>query len=118
MPFTPKILGQVAAAAATYTVAYTVPSATNTTVSTITVSNANTTTARTFRIYAMTAADVVTFGSTSPQAKHFIAFDVTIGAADTTVMTLGITLATGSIVGVYSSAASSLAFNIFGGELT
>lgn len=117
MPFTPKILGQVAPAAATYIVAYTVPSATNTTVSTITVSNSNAA-ARTFRIYVMSAADVTTFGSTSPQAKHFVAFDVTVGATDTTVMTLGITLAAGDIVGAYASAATSLAVNIYGGELT
>jgi hypothetical protein len=117
MAFIPKILGQVAPAAATYIVAYTVPSATNTTVSTITVSNANAA-ARTFRIYVMSAADVVTFGSTSPQAKHFIAFDVTVGATDTTVMTLGLTLAVGDIVGAYASAASSLAVNIYGSELT
>lgn len=117
MAFTPKILGQVAPAAATYTVAYTVPAATNTTVSTITVSNSNAT-ARTFRIYAMNAADVATFGATSPQAKHFVAFDVTVGATDTTVMTIGLTLAAGDVLGAYASAASSLAFGIYGGELT
>jgi hypothetical protein len=111
-----KILGQQAAAATTNAVLYTSPSVTQTVVSTVVISNSNAS-SRTFRLYVMSAADVVTYTSTVPQAQHYIAYDVTVGANDATALTLGITLGAGDVIGTYASAASSLAFSAYGAQI-
>lgn len=119
MATTYKILGQQAAAATTNAVLYTSPAspATQTVISTILISNSNAS-GRTFRIYIMSAADVVTYGNTSPQSQHYIAYDVSVAANDTTALTLGITLGAGDVIGTYASAATSLAFSVYGAQVT
>ena len=104
-----KVLGQVNPAATTATTAYTVPSATQTVVSTITVANLAGT-AATFRISVRPA------GASQTNAMY-IAYDVTVGALDTTTLTLGLTLATTDVVTVYASTAT-LAFQVFGSEIS
>jgi hypothetical protein len=47
----------------------------------------------------------------------YIAYDVTVGATDTTTLTLGLTLATTDIITVYASTAN-LAFSAFGSEIS
>jgi hypothetical protein len=108
MATTYKVLGQVNPSATTATTAYTVPSATQTVVSTITVANL-TGTAGTFRI-------AIRPGGEALANKHYVAYDVTVGATDTTTITLGITLGAGDVITVYASSASQ-AFNIFGSEI-
>ena len=108
MAATYKVLGQVNPAATTATTAYTVPSATQTVVSTITVANLAGTGA-TYRISVRPAGAVQT-------NAMYIAYDVTVGALDTTTITLGITLATTDVITVYASTAT-LAFNVFGSEI-
>jgi hypothetical protein len=49
--------------------------------------------------------------------QHYIAYDVTVGASDSTTLTLGITLATTDVVTVYASTAN-LSFNVFGSEIS
>jgi hypothetical protein len=68
--------------------------------------------ARTYRIAIKPAA------GTTLAAEHYIAYDVTIAANDTTALSLGITLAAGNSIRVYASAASSLTFQAFGSELS
>jgi hypothetical protein len=46
----------------------------------------------------------------------YIAYDVTVGANDTTTLTLGITLATTDVITVYASSAT-VAFNAYGSEI-
>lgn len=96
--------------ATTATTAYTVPSSTEAVVSTIAVANLAGT-AATFRIFVQKSAEV---GSATN--KQYIAYDVTVGALDTTTITIGITLATGDVIKVYASTAN-IAFNIFGSEI-
>jgi hypothetical protein len=48
-------------------------------------------------------------------AVHYVAYDVTVGAADTTALTLGITLATTDVVTVYASTAN-ISFHAYGDE--
>jgi hypothetical protein len=48
-------------------------------------------------------------------AVHYVAYDVAVGAADTTVLTLGITLATTDVVTVYASTAN-ISFHAYGDE--
>jgi hypothetical protein len=112
MPNAYKILGQVNPSATTVTTLETVPSSTEAVVSTITVANLAGT-AATYRIFIQTAAEA----SGSILNKHYIAYDVTVGANDTTTLTLGITLSAGDVIKVYASTAN-LAFNAFGSEIT
>lgn len=103
-----KVLGQSNPAATTATTLYTVPASTSTVVSTITICN-QTAVAATFRIAVRPAAATLA-------AQHYVAYDVAVGAADTTALTLGITLATTDVVTVYASTAT-LSFSAFGSEI-
>jgi hypothetical protein len=109
MATTYKVLGQSNPSATTETTLYTVPSATQTVVSTISVANL-TGTAATFRIAIRPAAATLA-------NLHYIAYDVTVAASDTTVMTLGITLAATDVITVYAST-STLTFNVYGSEIS
>ena len=110
MPTTYKILGRKASAATTMEELYVVPSSTSTVVSTITVCN-RASAARTYRIAIKPAT------GTTLAAEHYIAYDVTIAANDTTALTLGLTLATANSIQVYASAAD-LTFQAFGSEIS
>jgi glucose-6-phosphate dehydrogenase assembly protein OpcA len=109
MPTVYKVLGQSAPSATTATTVYTVPSATSTVLSSIVIANRAATTA-TYRIAIRPAG--ATLATT-----HYIAYDVTVGASDSTVLTLGITLATTDVVTVYASTAN-LTFSVFGSEIS
>ena len=105
-----KVLGQNNPSATTETTLYTVPSSTQTVVSTITVCN-QAGTAATYRIAVRPSAD----GSTA--AKHWIVYGATVAANDTTSLTLGLTLAAGDKVQIYGSTAT-LSFSAFGSEIS
>lgn len=109
MPTVYKVLGQSAPSATTATTLYTVPAATSAVVSTLVVANRAATSA-TYRIAIRPA------GATLAN-EHYIAYDVTVGAADSTTLTLGITLAATDVITVYGSTAN-LSFNAFGSEIT
>jgi len=102
-----KVLGQSNPSATTATTLYTVPSAKSAVVSSLTVCN-QTATAATFRIAVRPAGATLA-------AVHYVAYDVTVGASDTTALTLGITLATTDVVTVYASTAT-LSFHAYGDE--
>lgn len=109
MPTTYKVLGQVAPSATTLTTLDTIPSATQAVVSTIVVCN-RAATAATFRIAIRPA------GATLSN-EHYIAYDATIAANDTTALTIGVTLAATDVISVYASTAN-LSFNAFGSEIS
>jgi glucose-6-phosphate dehydrogenase assembly protein OpcA len=108
MPTTYKVLGQSNPSATTATTLYTVPASSATVVSTITVANLAGTSG-TFRIAVRPAG-------ASLANQHYIAYDVTVGANDTTTLTLGLTLATTDVITVYASSAS-MSFNAYGSEI-
>ena len=108
MATTYKVLGQSAPSATTDTTLYTVPSATSTVVSTITVCNRSAS-AVTYRIAVRPTGAAIA-------NQHYIAYDVSLAANDTTALTLGVSLATTDVVTVYASTAN-LTFNIFGSEI-
>jgi glucose-6-phosphate dehydrogenase assembly protein OpcA len=109
MPTAYKVLGQSAPSATTATTLYTVPAATSAVVSSIVIANRDTSSA-TYRISIRPAG--------AAQAnQHYIAYDVTVGASDSTVLTLGITLATTDVITVYASTAN-LSFSAYGSELS
>ena len=104
-----KVLGQSNPAATTATTLYTVPAGKETVVSSISVANL-TATAATFRIAIRPG------GATLTNAQYF-GYDITVGASDSTIITVGITLAATDVITVYASTAN-IAFQAFGDEAT
>ena len=107
MATTYKVLGQSNPAATTATSLYTVPSATETVVSTITVCN-QASTAGTFRLAIRPNGAALT-------AQHYIAYDTPIAANDTIGLTLGITIDATDVITIYASS-STMSFSAFGSE--
>ena len=107
MPTTHKVLGQQAPAAATPTTLYTVPAATQAVCSTLSICNRDI--ATTYRVSVRPAGAAL-------DVKHYLAFDAVIGANDTILLTLGITLATTDVVSVYAGT-SAVSFSLFGAEI-
>lgn len=103
-----KVLGQVNPSATTATTAYTVPSATETIVSTISVCNLGST-AATYRIAVR--PDGATLAN-----QHYIVYGATVPASDSVMLTVGLTLNASDVVTVYASSAN-VSFNLFGSEI-
>ena len=109
MATTYKVLAQSATSATTNTDLYTVPSATQAVISTIVIAN-RAASDSTYRIAVRPA------GATLAN-EHYIAYEITVGASDSTTLTLGITLNATDVITVYASTAN-LSFNIFGSEIS
>jgi glucose-6-phosphate dehydrogenase assembly protein OpcA len=109
MPTAYKVLGQVAPSATTNTTLETVPSSTQAVVSTIAVCNRAATSA-TYRIAVRPA------GATLAN-EHYIAYDATVAANDSTFITIGVTLSATDVITVYASSAN-LSFSAFGSEIS
>jgi glucose-6-phosphate dehydrogenase assembly protein OpcA len=103
------VLGQSNPSATTLTTLYTVPSSTSTVVSSIVVCN-QAGTAATYRIAVRPAGATVA-------AQHYIVYGSTVAASDSTIITLGMTLATTDVVSVYSSSTTT-SFVLFGSEIS
>lgn len=109
MPTTYKVLGQSNPSATTEAILYTVPSATQSVVSSISICNQAGTSA-TFRIAVRPSADSTT------ASKHYLVYGTTIAANDTIVLTMGVTLAASDKILVYASTAN-ISFAAYGSEL-
>jgi glucose-6-phosphate dehydrogenase assembly protein OpcA len=109
MPTIYKVLGQSNPAATTLTTLYTAPAATQAVVSSIVVANLAAT-AATFRIAIRVAGSAIS-------NEEYIAYDITVGASDSTVLTLGLTLAATDVISVYAST-TTLAFSAYGSEIS
>jgi hypothetical protein len=108
MATTYKVLGQSNPSATTATTLYTVPSVTQTVVSTVTVCN-QAATAATYRI-------AVRVGGAALAATQYVAYDVSLPANATDTLTLGLTLGAADIITVYASTAT-MSFSAFGSEI-
>lgn len=104
-----KVLGQSAPSATTATDLYTVPSATETVVSTIFVCNRGST-AATYRVS-------IRPNGAAQANQHYIAYDALLLANDSIAITVGCTLDAADVITVYASTAN-LSFNAFGSEIT
>ena len=111
MPTVYKVLGQSNPSASTSTTLYTVPSSTDTVVSTLSVANLGASSA-TFRIAIQKSSE-----TGSVLNKQYLAYDVTIAGLDTVTITAGITLDVGDLILVYASTAT-LSFMAFGSEIS
>lgn len=109
MANTYKVLAQSAPLATTPTDVYTVPSATETVVSTLIIAN-RAATAGTYRISIRPDGG-------AQSNLHYIAYDVPVAGNDSTTLTLGITLNAADVVTVYCSS-GDMSVNIFGTEIT
>ena len=102
-----KVLGQSNPSATTLTTLYTVPASKEAVVSSISVANL-TATAATYRIAIRPAGAAIA-------NQHYLGYDITVGASDSTIITVGLTLATTDVISVYASTAN-LVFQAFGDE--
>jgi len=108
MATTYKVLGQVNPSASTATTAYTVPSTTQTVISTITICNMGPA-PTTYRLAVRPDGEALA-------NKHYIVYDASIAPQDTETLTLGITLDATDVVTVYAGSAT-MAFNLYGSEI-
>ncbi len=104
-----KVLAQSAPAATTNTDLLTVGAGKSVVVSTLVVANRSAT-ARAFRIAVRVAGAALA-------NSQYIAYDVAVGASDSTTLTLGLTLAATDVLTVYASTAD-LTFSAFGSEIS
>lgn len=105
-----KILGQAAVAtSATQVDLYTVPSATEAVVSSIVIANRDSA-AATYRVSFAPA------GAAAADSQY-IAYDVTVGGSDSTIVTIGATLTATDKIRVYASS-TNLTFTAFGSEIS
>lgn len=105
-----KVLGQANLTTTSDTDIYTVPSATESVLSTVIIANIGTV-ATTFNLAIRPNGDTLA-------NKHYIAKGVPIAASDSTTLTLGMTLDAADVVTAAAGTANALSFNIFGTEIT
>jgi hypothetical protein len=104
-----KTLGQSSPSATTETALYTVPAATSAIASSIVVCNRSSVLS-TFRVS-------VAVGGGATANKDYIYYDLPIGANDTFIATVGLTLAATDVVRVYASN-TNLSFSLYGSEIS
>lgn len=109
MPTLYKVLGQVSPSATTETALYTVPAATSAVASSVIVCNRSAVLS-TFRIS-------IAVGGAATATKDYIYYDLPIGANDTFIATIGVTLAATDVVRVYASN-TNLSFSLYGSEIS
>jgi hypothetical protein len=104
-----KVLGQLASAATTLEDLYTVPGGTSAVVSTLTVCNRSAT-PTTFRVAVRPAGAAI-------NNKHYVGYDLPLGANEVYGFTIGMTLAATDVVSIYAAAAT-VSSSLFGTEVT
>lgn len=104
-----KVLAQSNPAATTDTDIYTVPASTEAVISTIIIANQDVT-SDTYDI-------AIRPNNATLSAEHYIAKGVTVGAADSTTLTLGLTMDAADVLTVRAGG-TDLSFNVFGSEIS
>ena len=107
-----KRLGAINPTANTQTNVYVVPAATEAVISTVTICNQSAENVT----YSLIQMDASEYASPAPTAT-FLVRGATIPAADTIILTLGMTANAGSIV-AENTISDNLSFAIFGSEIT
>lgn len=104
-----KVLGQQAPSATTATALYTVPSATESVISTVCVCNRGAATG-TIRLYIR--PDDETLAN-----KHYLVYDAEVAPKDTVFITIGATMNAADVFYCYAST-GDFSFNAFGSEIS
>jgi hypothetical protein len=112
MPTTYRRLGAINPSANTQTNVYVVPAATSTVISTVTICN-QTASNLSYSLILTSASD---FASPAGAAQ-FIVRGATVPAADSIILTLGLTANAGSVLAANGSS-GSMSFMAFGSEIT
>lgn len=110
MPAAYKVLGQSCPTGTSNVDIYTVPASTSAVASTLSIANITTSNA-TFRVAVRPAGTAVA-------NQHWIAYDASVAANDSVMLTLGMSLAATDVVTVRASTANAVAFSLFGSEIT
>ena len=110
MATTYKVLGQSAPTTTAEATLYTVPSATQTIISTIAISNLT-------AIVANATVSIGVAGAATSNANTIIK-TITIDANSVVAFTLGITIGAADVVRVTSGTANALSFQAFGSEIS
>ena len=110
MPINYKVLGQVCPPSGSLTTLYTVPSSTQTIVSTLSVCNIGGV-STTYRIAVRPSGATIL-----PQ--HYNAYDAQVSASDSIYLSLGLSLNASDVISVFTPSNSGLAFNLYGSEIT
>lgn len=110
MAFGYKILGQSAPSDTNNANLYTVPSSTETIISSLAIANTTSSNA-TYRIF-------VRNDGAAAATSNALAYDVTAAANTTTTISIGITLNAGDIITVRSGTSNALTFHAFGTEVS
>jgi hypothetical protein len=109
MPTVYRVLGQSSPSATTETTLYTVPASTSAIGSSIIIANRSTSVAS-FRVS-------IAVNGAATTNKDYIYYDLPIGANDTFIATIGITLGDTDEVRVYASN-TNLSFSLYGSEIS
>lgn len=104
-----KVLGQIAPSATTATAIYTVPSATETVVSSIVVCERGGS-AATFRL-------AVRPNGATLANQHYLVYDASLTANDTLIFTVGLTVDATDVLEAYAST-GDVTFQAYGSEIT
>lgn len=112
MPQSYKRLGAIAPSANTQTNVYVVPTSTEAVISTITVCNQTASNAS----FSLIVMPTGSFASPSSNV-NFIVRGAVVPAADTLVLTMGLTANTGTVIAANTNFAN-VSFAIFGSEIT
>ena len=104
-----KVLGQQAPSATTATALYTVPSATESVISTITICNRGSASG-TIRLYIRPNDETLA-------NKHYIVYDAAVTAKDTLFLTVGATMDAADVLYCYAST-GDFTFHAYGSELS
>ena len=104
-----KTLGQVVPSPTTLTTLYTVPGATQASVSSIIVCNQG-------AVQALFRISIAVAGA-ADDPKQYLYYDIPLPANDTFIATIGVSLGAADVVRCYSSVAS-VSFQAFGAELS
>ena len=110
MPTTYKVLGQLAPANTSEATLYTVPSATQTIISTLVISNLTATAAN-------ATVSVCVSGAATSNANSILK-TIPIAASSVASFTLGITMGAADLIRVTTATANSLSFQAFGSEIS
>jgi hypothetical protein len=109
MPTSYKVLAQGLTTANSATTLYTVPSSTQTVISTITVTNLESAPAN----YSMR----VKVNNAANDDKQFIFLDNPLSGSETNVISAGITLGTGDVISIIGTT-SLISINLYGSEIS
>jgi hypothetical protein len=110
MPTTYKVLGQLAPANTSEATLYTVPSATQTIISTLVISNLTST--------AANATVSVCVSGAATSNTNSILKTIPIAASSVASFTLGITMGAADLIRVTTATANALSFQAFGSEIS